>query len=157
MPMRATAILLLPLAMAAGGCSRRAEPAAAPPPAPLPPPPPPQPPSAEMKPLTCLIAGGLLTLVEWDYDPMTGDSTYQGRPFSIAFPVTGDYAGGQPWFIAGEPIRFRGRRFVRYSFPRVLGVDEVVRAGEYRGVGVYSEPGDTAPSMVWLPVRPAET
>jgi hypothetical protein len=102
----------------------------------------------------CVIAGGSLTEVDLHYDPVTGDSTYQGRPVSLAFPVTADYAASHPWYADGEPIRFRGRRFVRYGEPRVLGVPEVARAGEYRGVGVYTEPGDTAPAFVYLPVRP---
>jgi len=73
----------------------------------------------------------------------------------MAYPTTGAYAANATWFINNEPITFNNRRYVKYGLPRVLGVSEVTRGGDYQGVGVFTEAGATgAPEVIYLPVRP---
>jgi hypothetical protein len=44
---------------------------------------------------------------------------------------------------------------VKYGLPRVLGVNEVTRMGDYMGVPVFAETGATgATEVIYLPVRP---
>ncbi|HEX8693767.1 MAG TPA: hypothetical protein VF746_15200, partial [Longimicrobium sp.] len=112
-----------------------------PPPAVIPPPPPPPPTVQTIR--VCVIDNNALTEVEVQYDPATGDTTVAGQRFSERFPVTGAYAANATWFINNEPITFNGRQYAKYGLPRVLGVTEVNRIGEYQGVGVFAETGAT--------------
>jgi hypothetical protein len=43
---------------------------------------------------------------------------------------------------------------VRYGLPRVLGVNEVTRMGEFQGVPLFAEAGQSRPEVVYVPVRP---
>ena len=44
---------------------------------------------------------------------------------------------------------------MKYGLPRVLGVTEVSRVGDFMGVGVYAEAGATGtPDVIYIPVRP---
>ena len=92
-----------------------------------------------------------------NYVIATGDSlTEDFRPISSLAPLTSEYASVAWWYVNRQPITVRGRRFVRYDPPRVLGINEIVKIGEYRGVGVYADAdADTAAArMVYLPPRP---
>jgi hypothetical protein len=101
------------------------------------------------------VQGGALTEVTARYNTASGDTTYQGRPFSQAFPATTGYAAGATWYINNEPITVNGRRYVRYGLPRVLGVSEVTRSADYQGVTVFAEAGATGtPEVLYVPVRP---
>jgi hypothetical protein len=105
----------------------------------------------------CIVRNGQLLEVPAKYNPSTGDTlTEDDRPFSSIAPLTGEYASVAGWFVNNEPIRFRGRRYVRSSRARVLGINEITRVGEYQRVGVYMEAGDTlpVPQVVYLPTRP---
>ena len=103
----------------------------------------------------CVIQDGALTEVEAQYDPATGDTTVGGVRFSERFPATTGYAANATWFINNEPITFNGRQYAKYGLPRVLGVTEVNRIGEYQGVSVFAETGATgSPDVIYLPVRP---
>jgi hypothetical protein len=125
-----------------------------PPPAIIPDAPPPPPPPAEVDVRVCVIQDGNLTEVTARYNQTTGDTTYNGGPFSAAFPATTGYAANATWYINNEPITFNNRRYVKYGLPRVLGVTEVSRAGEFRGVGVFSEGGNMNSEVIYVPVRP---
>lgn len=83
---------------------------------------------------------------------MTKDSL----PITSLAPLTGEYASVAGWYVNDKMITVRGRPFRRSGLPRQLGIDEVGKVGEYRGVGVYAEARDTAsaPSVVYLPYRP---
>jgi hypothetical protein len=135
-----------------------------PPPVVLPPPPPvmvettPPPPPPVMNDTrdiqVCVVEGGMLRNVTATYNTRTADTTYQGRRFNEAYPATTGYAGGATWYINTEPIMVNGRRYVKYGLPRVLGVNEVTRVGEFQGVSVFAEAGSTtAPEVVYVPVR----
>lgn len=105
----------------------------------------------------CVIRGDEMALVDMDYDPATGDSTYHGQPFSEAFPVTASFARNAEWHVNNEPITYRGRRYVKYGLPRVLAPGDVVRDGDVRGVPAFVEP--PAPrigvtDVIYLPVKP---
>lgn len=155
--MRIRPIPLLALATLAA-CAARREPPPEPEPVPTPHPPPPvilSPPA--VRPVAaCVIRDGELTEIVFDYEFISGDSTYRGVPFSRAFPLDGQYAEPAGWFAGGEAIRFRpGPWFVKYGLPRELDRRDLVRVGEYRGVGVYAEVGqDASADVVYLPVRP---
>lgn len=89
------------------------------------------------------------------WNPVTGDTlTIDSLPITQIAPLTGEYASVAGWYVNNETITIRGRQFRRYAAPRVLGVNEVLKMGEYRGVGVYAEGADTAAGVVYLPSRP---
>jgi hypothetical protein len=135
-----------------------------PPPVVVPPPPPPAPPIAPPPPppavttrniTVCVVQGGALTNVQAVYNTANGDTTVNGQPFATTYPATSGYAAGMTWFINNEPITVMGRRYVKYGLPRVLGVNEVTRMGDYMGVTVFGEAGATgATEVIYLPVRP---
>jgi len=130
-----------------------------PPPAPVLPPPPVAvtPPAVpEMQTIrVCVVEGTALREVEAMYNPATGDTTVAGQAFATAFPATTGYAGGATWYINNEPITINRRRYVRFGLPRVVGVNELTRTGEYQGVGVFTEAGATGtPDVIYIPVRP---
>ncbi|HYW05999.1 MAG TPA: hypothetical protein VE913_03530, partial [Longimicrobium sp.] len=46
-------------------------------------------------------------------------------------------------------------RYVKYGLPRVLGVSEVSRVGEFQGVSLFAETGMTGrPEVIYVLVRP---
>ncbi|HEY7770158.1 hypothetical protein [Longimicrobium sp.] len=131
-----------------------------PPPAPvvLPPPPvevaPPPPPPPAMNPMreiqVCVVENGALRNVTAQYNTQTGDTTWAG---GMQPGMTG-YAAGATWFINNEPVTMMGRRYVKYGLPRVLGVNEVSRVGEFQGVSVFAETGAAGtPEVLYVPVR----
>jgi hypothetical protein len=128
-----------------------------PPVAPMPEPPvvQPMPPMTEEPPIqVCVVQDGNLTNVSVQYNPTTGDTTVNGQPFATAHPTGAQYAANAPWYIENQPLVFQRRRLVKYGLPRVLGVTEVTRVGEYMGVPLFAEPGQTRPDVVYVPVRP---
>jgi hypothetical protein len=158
-------ITILLLTAVCGACGPRAvpqpsEPVPAPENAPVPaaarrPPPPPV---DHDRPIpVCVLRDGVLREVPARYDSRTGDTTtLEGLTFGSAWPLTGEYAVVAGWYVNREPIPFRGRRYALHGRPRVLGIDEVTRVGEYRGVGLYADARDTASAarVVYLPYRP---
>jgi hypothetical protein len=127
-----------------------------PPPPVMPPPPPPPPPPVTTREIrVCVVENGALREVMAMYNTTTGDTTVNGRDFVAAYPATTGYAGGMTWFINNEPVTVMGRRYVKYGLPRVLGVNEVTRMGDYMGVPVFAEAGATGTTeVIYLPVRP---
>ena len=101
-----------------------------------------------------LQADGNLTTVTGTYNPTAGDTTVNGQPFATAYPTGAQYAANATWFINNEPVMFQNRRFVKYGLPRVLGVNEVTRVGDFQGVPVFAEAGQTRPDVIYVPVRP---
>jgi hypothetical protein len=155
--MRIRGIALL-ASVALAACASGHEPPAT---EPAPPPTPRRPPVTGFTPRfrllrACVVQDGELAEVQFDYDVLTGDSVYQGVPFSQAFPPDKGYAGRAQWYVDNVPIVYRpGPRFIRYGVPRTLRPDEVTRIGEYDGVGVYGEAGWTGfHDVIYLPVRP---
>ena len=103
----------------------------------------------------CVVQGDMLTEVTVQYNVTRGDSLVNGQPFSTVYPTGAQYAANATWYINNEPITFGNRRYVKYGLPRVLGVNEVTRVGDYQGVGVFAETGATdRPEVVYIPVRP---
>ncbi|HEU4886107.1 MAG TPA: hypothetical protein VFT45_27965 [Longimicrobium sp.] len=110
-----------------------------------------------IRPLTaCVVRNGELAEVEFEYNLLTGDSVYQGVPFSRAFPLENGYAGAARWYVDNLAIAYQpGPRFIKYGLPRPLRPDQITRIGEYDGVGVYGEAGWTDfHDVIYLPVRP---
>jgi hypothetical protein len=130
-------------------------PVMAPPPVVLPPPvvaPPPPPPVMTRDIQVCVVENGTLRNMTAQYNTQTGDTTMNGQRFS---PSMTGYAAGATWFINNEPVTMMGRRYVKYGLPRVLGVNEVTRVGEYMGVSVFAETGAMGtPEVLYVPVRP---
>jgi hypothetical protein len=137
-------------------------PIASPPPPPsLPPqpqpvrPPPPSPGLQETHVRICVVENGALRNVSAEYDTRSGDTLFNGRRFSEAYPATTGYAVSAPWYIDNEPVTVNGRRYVKYGLPRILGVTEVSRTADYMGVPVFAEAGATGGTEVlYVPVRP---
>jgi hypothetical protein len=145
------------LSLLLGG--RRAAPFVPPPPPPPPAEPriaPPPPPPPAMRTLSvCVVQNGMPANVQAQYDPATRDTTVDGRPFGQAHAAAAaPYASGAAWYIQNDQITVGGRRFVKFGTPRVLGVNDVVRAGEYQGIPVFAEAGTARPEVVYVPVRP---
>ncbi|HEX8211993.1 MAG TPA: hypothetical protein VF584_17585 [Longimicrobium sp.] len=142
------------------GLGRRAARAPKPiaPPAPLPAPQPPAPEPPAPEPVTpqleqiqvCVISNGTLANVAAQRDPLSGDTTVAGQPFTAALPQ-GESAAAAPWFVADEPVVFEGRRFVKFGLPRLLRAGDVTRVGEFRGVGVFAEPNVRRTEVIYLP------
>lgn len=138
---------------ACGGAIRQESGSAAPAMAPRPPDP--RLAGSERDILVCVVRDGELQLVRVDYDTRTGDTLVGGRRFAEVYPDTVGYAGGAAWYVDNEVIDIDGRRHVRYGLPRVLGVHELTRVGEYRGVPVFVETGaDARTGIKYVPVRP---
>jgi hypothetical protein len=140
------------------GLGRRAtrapKPIAPPPPLPAPQPPAPEPPAPE--PVTpqleqiqvCVISDGALVDVFAQRDLVTGDTTF-GQPYA-GLPRS-QSAASPPWFVTDEPVVFQGRRFVKFGLPRLLRAGDVIRVGEFRGVGVFAEPNVRRTEVIYLP------
>ncbi len=128
-----------------------------PPPVVLPPPPvietPPAAPIMQEIQVCVLQQDGSLANVPAMYNPTAGDTTVNGQPFATAYPMNAMYAANATWFINNEPVMFQNRRFVKYGLPRVLGVNEVTRVGDFQGVPVFAEAGQTRPDVIYVPVR----
>ncbi|HYW12922.1 MAG TPA: hypothetical protein VE871_13270 [Longimicrobium sp.] len=131
-----------------------------PPPPPAPPAPPPlaprpPPPPAMATISVCVVQNGMPGTIQAQYDPATRDTTVNGRPFGQAHMAgAAPYASGAAWYIQNEQITVQGRRFVKFGMPRVLGVNDVVRAGEYQGIPVFAEAGAARSEVLYVPVRP---
>ncbi|HEU0016545.1 MAG TPA: hypothetical protein VFQ45_22885 [Longimicrobium sp.] len=161
MPVRA---LVLAAALAGAACA----PARVPPepacrprvnaPEPTPPAPPPVSITTAQPVRVCVLRGGGLEEVVIGYDVLTGDSTYQGRPFSEAFPADSPYAASARWFIDGEMLPWRGRRLAKYGLPRVIEGEYLERVGEHRGVPLFAEEGLDEEAgggwVLYVPVQP---
>ena len=119
-------------------------------------PPPPPPPGLPLRDLAiCVVEHGALRQVAVQYDTRTGDSTYQGRLFSEAFPATNGYAAGASWYVGNELISVGDHRYVKFGRPRILGVNELLPTADYMGVPVFVEHGAPATAeVVYVPVRP---
>ena len=152
--MRASSTSLALLILAAA-CVRATAPVV-PPPAPQASPPAFTPEAPPLEHLTvCVVRDGVLTDVPVSYDPATGDSLYEGRRFSEAFPIDSTFAAGAGWFYEQPMIPLDRRQYVKYGLPRTLRPGDVVPRGEYRGVGVFMDPRHPEPfSILYLLVRP---
>jgi hypothetical protein len=138
---------------ACGGAAREEGGSATP--AMAPPPPAPRLAGSERDILVCVVRDGDLQLVRVDYDTRTGDTLVNGRPFAEVYPDTVGYAGAAQWYVDNEPITINRRRHVKYGVPRVLGVHELTRVGEYRGVPLFVAAGaDIRADIKYVPVRP---
>ncbi|HEX6911281.1 MAG TPA: hypothetical protein VF142_12835 [Longimicrobium sp.] len=102
------------------------------------------------------MRNGRLTELPTLYNTVTGDTmTRDSQPFSSAAPRTGEYASVAGWYVNNEPITVRGQRDLRYGGQRVLAISEIERAGEYGGVPLFIEAGDTTSvPVLYLPTRP---
>ncbi|WP_420128663.1 hypothetical protein [Longimicrobium sp.] len=130
-------------------------------PRPVVPPPAPEPPVRTVE--TCAVSAGQLRKVQVEVSATTGDTTFQGRPFASAFPLTAEYATGAAWYERNEPLpeTVRPREnergdYVKYGRPRVLSADTLMRVSTHHGVGVYMTHEDAwiNEGIVWVPVRP---
>ena len=151
-------------AVAAGAltASACATPAPEPPPAPPPAPTPgivisPRSPVPTLEDITaCLVRNGRMEMTPAHFYPVTGDTTVNGRQFRDVYPVTAEHAASAAWYVDNEPVPFAGRRFVKYGLPRALAPTDLIPAGTFRGVALFtsagSDPAD--PDVIYLPVNP---
>ena len=140
-----------------------APPAAGEPPAP--PPSQPTPPvevttTVPERPITvCVLVDGGIRHVPAILIPSTGDTLAirQGErvQFSHAYPEAG-YAGDLPWVWAGEAVTLGRAWFAPFGEPFVVAAtDELIPAGEYRGVRFFARrDAPTPPDTVLLPTAP---
>jgi hypothetical protein len=107
----------------------------------------------------CLInEKGVLTEANVDYNTTTGEKTLTYNGKVVAFETLGEskaYAQLTPWFKNNEQITYKGKKFVKYGLPRVLGVTEIELSDKYKDVGVYIERGYAGKvEVIYIPVRP---
>lgn len=146
------------LLLAVGACgTRETPPPTVPPPAP---PPAPERVTERDRPFpglsVCVVDEQGMRVIQAQYDPATGDTLVEGRPFAEAYPTTGKYAEGAPWYIDNEPLEIDSLTYVRYGLPRVLRPGELVRGRDYGGVMTFTEADEPGrPYTVWYAaVRP---
>jgi len=107
----------------------------------------------------CIIDQKQLKTIEADYNPANGDTTIvvngKKKFFRDVYHSNGsEYAANTSWYIHNDAITIRTKRFVKYGLPRILSTADVVRATEYKGIGVYIEAGlKGVPEIIYIPVR----
>lgn len=108
----------------------------------------------------CVIEKGVLKTVEANYNPATGERTITvngvTKKFYDVYPQEGkEYASKAGWYINNEEVPYNNAKFIKYGLPRVLNSAEVVRTGEYGGVGIYTEAGvpENEVEVIYIPVR----
>jgi hypothetical protein len=145
------------LAAALSACGN-GRPAAAPPPAPAPVTAPSPVVAAPAQTVAvCVVEAGQLR--ELQAVVSGGDSLLaDGRRLADVYPAAafGSYASATRWYLAGMPITYAGRRYTRYEGPRVVGVGDVRRAGEFLGVPVFvaaNHPQAERPAVIYVPTR----
>jgi hypothetical protein len=103
----------------------------------------------------CVVQNGELAQVDAVYDPERADTLIGGQPVAMVHASDAlPYAAGTPWFINHEALEVRGRRFSKYGLPRALAPQQLQRMGEFRGVPLFVEAGQTQPDVYYVPVRP---
>jgi hypothetical protein len=125
---------------------------------------PPPPPAAPVRIVpSCVVSAEGLVAITVEVDDATGDTTFQGRPLSDAFPLTSRYAAEAGWYLRNEPIPevvwphvdARGV-YVKYGRVRAVAPDSLSLLGYHHGVGVYGVLGDAPENfgVLYVPVRP---
>ena len=65
-------------------------------------------------------------------------------------------AGGEQWFVDGEPVQVAEGIFYKYGLPRIVGLNEVEAFANYNGAAVFVETGsDDDPELIYVLVGPA--
>lgn len=157
--MRSVSLVLIAVLAACGprAIPQPPEPAPAPPPANASLPPAPVNPELSARSIIlCFVRAGELRHIELLYMTATGDSlTRDSLPVTQVAPLTGEYASVAGWYVNGESVRLRGRRYTKHGRPRFLGAHELTRVGMLDRVPVFAEAGDTAAHpFLYLPTRP---
>lgn len=90
-----------------------------------------------------LAIAALLTVI-----PATASAQIFWQPAAPP-PVT---AENTSWFIAGEPVVWNGALYYPVGTPRALKRYQMVRAGSYRGIPLYTDPMLEPNSTVFVPL-----
>lgn len=65
------------------------------------------------------------------------------------------YAAREPWLLSGEPLTIQGRRYEKVGPERLIRMDQLQRADEYRSIPIFSDPNDPPPPRaIYVPMRP---
>jgi hypothetical protein len=117
-------------------------------------------PTVVERPITvCVLTDGSIRHVPAILVPSTGDTLAirdgERVHFTQAYPEVG-YAGNLPWVWAGEAVTLGRDRFAPFGEPFVVSAtDELVPAGEFRGVKFFARrDATTPPETVLLPTAP---
>jgi hypothetical protein len=105
----------------------------------------------------CIIEKGVLKEVNVTYDINTGEKTLTYNGVFTKYETlekSADYAVNKSWYKNSEAIEYAGTNYEKYGLPRILGVTEIKKHGEYSGVGVYIE-ASLADNfeVIYIPVR----
>jgi len=107
----------------------------------------------------CVIENGILKNITSDYNQVTGDFTVNvngvQKMLDDVYPSTShDYAGSANWYINSEPIVVNGYNYVKYGLPRILGITDIKKVTQHKGVGVYIDATEKEISeVIYIPVR----
>ena len=69
--------------------------------------------------------------------------------------VAAGYAARESWVVAGEPLNIQGRRYEKVGPERLIGLEQVQHAADYRSIPLFTDPNDASPPKAfYLPIRP---
>jgi hypothetical protein len=103
----------------------------------------------------CVVRNGRMEMTPAHFYPVNGDTTVNGRPFRDVYPVTAEHAASADWYVNNEPVRLGHRRFVKYGLPRTLAPTDLIPAGSFRGVTLFTSVGNDPadPDVIYVPVN----
>jgi hypothetical protein len=104
----------------------------------------------------CVLHQGKLLNVRAQLLP-SRDTMVAGRPFSVVYADTGQYAATREWYVNNEPIDYDPQNvcYIKYGMPRYVAPESLVRLGEWRGVPVFRErTEESLPGVIYVPVYP---
>ena len=106
----------------------------------------------------CIIRNDSLVLITVDYDPASGSKTviqdHMRVSFESAYPSDSRYAHSREWYVNNTRISFHGHTYEKYGLPQVRSIGDLVHAGAFDDVGIYTQPGAADhPSVIYVPVR----
>lgn len=79
------------------------------------------------------------------------------RPLDTVHPTNliAGYAGQEDWLRRGDAVSHGGRQFARTGGERRIEIDLLRRAGEFRGIQVFSGREDASdPNALYVPTAP---
>lgn len=103
----------------------------------------------------CVLMEGRPSEITMRVDSATGDTILiDGRKLAGAFPDDGSrYAGSFAWYQRHDGIRYRGKEYVKFAWPREVPPRSLVIDGLLDGMAVYTEPRPGYhPEIIYVPM-----
>jgi hypothetical protein len=69
--------------------------------------------------------------------------------------IVAGYAAHESWVTSGEPLTIQGRRYEKVGPARLIGLEQLQHAGDYRSIPLFADPNDPPPPRAfYVPLRP---